>query len=72
MRFPRIRLVANTIVFGGWILPAVLARLVPEQVGAVADADPASMFNLIAGLWGIAAAVYGVVLALRVRRSIRE
>lgn len=65
-----LRLAANTILFAGWLLPAVAARFIGARVGSEAATDAARMFNLIAGAWAFAALVYAVVLAVRMRRGI--
>jgi len=65
-----LRRVANVLVFGGWMLPALLARLVPARLGPEGGADAGRPFMVIAGVWAFLAVVYGVVLAARMRRGI--
>lgn len=69
MRYSWIRTAANTVIFGGWMLPALLARLVPERVAATSPAVVRS-FDIVAGGWAALAVAYGLVVALRVRRGI--
>lgn len=68
----RMRSIANTILFAGWMLPAVLARLVPSRLGGEAGVRAAGMFNVVAGGWAFLALVYGIVIATRMRRGIAD
>lgn len=68
MRYQWIRAVARALVFGGWMLPVLLAELVPDQVAARSP-ETVRMFRVVAGGWAFLAVTYGVVLALRMRRG---
>ena len=68
MRYQWIRAVARAFVFGGWMLPMLLAELVPEHVAARAP-ETVRMFRVVGGGWAFLAVSYGVVLALRMRRG---
>lgn len=65
-----LRLAANTILFAGWLIPALAARFIAARLGSDAGVDAARMFNVIAAAWAFAAVVYAVVLAVRMRRGI--
>ena len=67
---PTLRAVANTILFAGWMLPAILARLVPARLGPEVGDEVARMFNIVAGLWAFLALIYAGVLASRMRRDL--
>lgn len=69
---PTLRAVANAILFAGWMLPAILARLVPARLGPDVGARAASLFNVVAGVWAFLAVVYGSVIAMRMRRGIAD
>lgn len=69
MHHPWIHSLARGLVFGGWMLPAALARLVPADVAAAAP-QAVRMFNIVAGGWAFLALSYGLVLALRMRRGL--
>lgn len=69
---PMLRSIANAILFAGWMLPAVLARLVPARLGPDIGGQAAGMFNIVAGTWAFLAVVYGSVIAVRMRRGIAD
>ena len=70
MRHSRIRTVAYGIIFAGWMLPAVLARLVPTRMGPELGGEVARLFNGIAGGWIVLAGAYAAVLGVRMRRDL--
>lgn len=72
MLLARMRSIANTILFAGWMLPAVFARLVPSRIGGEAGDRAAGLFNVVAGGWAFLAVVYGMVIAMRMRRGIAD
>jgi hypothetical protein len=62
---------ARLVIFGGWILPALLARVVPG--GAAPELrEAARMFDIVAGAWAFLAVLYAAVLAVRLRRGIAD
>lgn len=69
MRHSWIRRLANVVVFAGWVFPLLLARFVPPPTAADAP-DAARMFTFVGGGWAFLAVCYGLVLALRLRRTI--
>lgn len=71
MRYQWIRAVARALVFGGWMVPMLLAELVPDQVEARAP-DTVRMFRMVGGGWAFLAVTYGLVLALRLRRGMMD
>lgn len=68
MRYQWIQAVARVLVFAGWMLPMLLAELVPDRVAA-GNPDTVRMFRVVGGGWAFLAVTYGVVLALRLRRG---
>lgn len=70
MRASRIRTVAYAVIFGGWMLPALLARLAPARMGPELGGEVARLFNGIAGGWIALAGAYAAVLAVRLRRGL--
>lgn len=68
MRYHWIGAVARALAFGGWMLPMLLAELVPDHVAARAP-ETVRMFRLVGGGWAFLALSYGIVLALRMRRG---
>lgn len=70
MRHSRIRTVAYGILFGGWMLPALLGRFAPARMGPGPGAEVARLFNIVAGGWIVLAAAYAAVLAVRLRRGL--
>ena len=70
MRQQILRQVANSIVFGGWAVPALLARCAPERFGPDRGEQAARLFNMVAGGWAFLAVGYGVILAARMRRGL--
>lgn len=71
MRYPWIRKVARVVIFGGWMVPVLLARVVPAAASPELR-DAARMFNVIGGAWAFLAVLYAAVLAVRLRRGIAE
>lgn len=70
MRPSRIRTAAYAVIFGGWILPATLARFAPGRLGPDIGGEAAHLFNVIAGGWVVMAAAYAAVLGVRLRRDL--
>lgn len=68
MRYPWIRTAGNAVIFGGWALPLLLARLVPARLSATSP-DAVGLFRIVGGVWAFMAVAYALVLALRLRRS---
>ena len=58
------------MVFGGWMLPAALARFAPSRMGPEVGGEAARLFNVIAGVWIVLAGAYAAVLATRIRRGL--
>lgn len=71
MRASRIRTIAHAVVFGGWMLPMLLAELMPAPAAATAP-DAVRAFRVVGGGWAFLAVGYGLVIALRTRRSIAD
>jgi hypothetical protein len=72
MRTSRIRTAAHLIIFGGWMLPAMLARFAPARMGPALGGEVAGLFNGIAGGWIALAGAYAAVLAVRLRRDLGD
>lgn len=68
----KIRTLANTMVFAGWMLPAALAQFGSPRMDPDAGRVAARMFGLVAGGWAFLAVIYGVVLARRVRQGLSD
>lgn len=71
MRYHLIQKLARVVIFGGWLVPVLLARVIPDAAGPEAR-EAARMFNIIGGGWAFLAVVYAAVLAVRLRRGIVE
>lgn len=71
MPIRKIRTLAHLILFAGWMLPIGLARLVAARLPE-AGAGAARPFEVVAGAWAFVAVMYGLVLAMRIRRGIAD
>lgn len=71
MPIRKIRTLAHVTLFAGWMLPIGLARLATAQL-ADAGAGAARLFEVVAGAWAFVAVMYGLVLAMRLRRGITD
>lgn len=71
MRYPWIQKLARAVIFGGWIVPVLLARVIPAAAPPEVR-EAARMFNIIGGGWAFVAVVYAAVLAVRVRRGMLD
>lgn len=71
MRYPWIQQLARVVIFGGWVVPLLLAQAIPAEA-APEVREAAGIFNIIGGSWAFLAVVYAAVLAVRVRRRMLD
>ena len=71
MPIRKIRTLAHLTLFAGWMLPVALARLANARLPET-GAGAARLFEIVAGAWAFVAVMYGLVLAMRIRRGIAD
>ena len=67
----KIRTLAHLTLFAGWMLPIGLARLATVRLPE-AGVGVARLLEMVAGAWAFVALMYGLVLAMRLRRGIAD
>lgn len=71
MPIRKIRTLAHLTLFAGWMLPIGLARLVSARLPD-AGTGAARLFEIVGGVWAFVAVLYGLVVAMRLRRGISD
>lgn len=71
MPIRKIRTLAHLTLFAGWMLPIGLARLAVARLPET-GAGAARLLEIVAGAWAFVAVMYGLVLAMRLRRGIAD